>query len=132
MSRKVRSRCSLANAVSSEPIPASVWSTGWWPEWLTSTRGNRRVAPRSRAILHSFTELGDEAVRNGEKAFLDRFVPELGRRMQSRSRATSKTTIPASRGQPLGAPTGAPNTGGNRLGRNSISVTAARAYFSTK
>ena len=82
------SRCSFANAVSFELIPASVWSAGWRSDGVTSTRGRCCVFGRSRTFLHSFAELGDEAVRKCVFFLLDRFVPELCKRMQTRSAAS--------------------------------------------
>ena len=129
--RKVRSHCSLANAVSSKHTSASVRSTSRRHKGPTSTRETPPVFERSPTTLHSFTQLGDEAVRKRQFAVSDRFVPKLDKRMQNRPRASSNTTIPASRGQPLGQPTGTPNTRRNRPGRTNVSETAARGRFST-
>ena len=90
------------------------------------------VDVRAWRTLHSFTEGGDVLCRISVFAISGRFVPDLGKRMQSHRPASGKTTFPACRGAPLGAPTRAPNTGSNRLVLIGVGVTAVRAYFSMK
>ena len=111
------------------PFPPVFGGPGSAPKRRPRLAGTVMSAGRRRTSLHSFTKLGDEAVQKEEDALSDRFVPELGKRMQKRSRTPKNTTTPASRGHPVGAPTSAPNTGRNKLKRNSASKTATRAHF---
>ena len=87
------------------------------------------VDVRARRTLHSFTKDRDVLSRINVFAISERFVPDLGKLMQSHRPASGKTTFPASRGAPLGAPTRVPNIGRYRLVCTGVSVTAVRAHF---
>ena len=75
--------------VSLAPFHPSLFPPGFG-EPISAPRNRPRLAgivvpvDTRDSSLHSFTQLGNEAVRNDENAFSDHLVPELGKRLQSR------------------------------------------------